>query len=128
MFNEKLWNNKSVNCHIKNPRKFLVNRTNLSAYSTLISSSMEPEHVTFVKNRKVSDHHEDGIVYKRDKFWPLKDNSYRYWNCKFQQKFSCPVTIVSTIFGQKLISRKGEHQHSNKLIERTVREVEDEKI
>jgi hypothetical protein len=50
--NEILLNNKSVNCYIKNPRKFLVNERNISAYSTLVSSTREPEYVAFVQNPK----------------------------------------------------------------------------
>jgi hypothetical protein len=67
-----------------------------------------------------------GFVYKQNKSWPLMDKSY--WTCANRQKFSCPVTIVSSISSQKLISRTGDQRHSNQLIERTVRGVEEEKI
>jgi hypothetical protein len=79
-------------------------------------------------NQKGGDHLKDkhGFVYKQTKSWPLMDKSY--WTCVYRQKFSCPVTIVSSIFSQKLISRTEDHRHSNQLIERTVRGVEEEKV
>jgi hypothetical protein len=89
---------------------------------------MEPEDVSFFKNQKGGDHlkDKDGFVYRRSKFLPLRDKNY--WNCVYRQKLSCPVIIVSSISSQKLISRSGDHWHSNQLIERTVRDAEDEKI
>jgi hypothetical protein len=89
---------------------------------------MEPEDMSFVKNQKGGDHlkDKDGYVYRRSKSLPLKDKNY--WICVFCLKFSCPVTVVSSISSQKLISRSGEHRHSNQLIERKVKYIEDEKI
>jgi hypothetical protein len=81
---------------------------------------MEPEDMSFVKYQKGGDHlkDKDGFVYRQSKSLPLKDKNY--WNCVYHLKFSCPVTIVSSISSQKLISRSGYHQHSNQLIESTV--------
>jgi hypothetical protein len=89
---------------------------------------MEPKDMSFVKNKKGGDHlkYKDAYVYRRYKSLPLKDKNY--WNCVFCLKFSCPVTVVSSISSQKLISRSGEHRHSNQLIERKVKDIEDEKI
>jgi hypothetical protein len=89
---------------------------------------MELEDVSFVKNQKGGDHlkDKDGYVYRWSKSLPLKDKTY--WNCVFRLKFSCPVTVVSSISSQKLISRSGEHRHSNQLIERKMKDIEDEKI
>jgi hypothetical protein len=81
---------------------------------------MEPEKVTFVKNQKAGDHikDKDGFVYTQEQK-PLE--------LCVPQKFSCPVTIISAISSQKLISRTGNYRHSDQLIKRTVRDVEEEK-
>ncbi len=89
---------------------------------------MELEDVSFVKNQKGGDHlkDKDGYAYRWSKSLPLKDKNY--WSCVFRLKYSCPVTVVSSISSHKLISRSGDHRHSNQLVERTVKDIEDEKI
>jgi hypothetical protein len=82
---------------------------------------MEDEDITYVPNRKGGQNlkDKDGYVFTRTKMLPLKDKSY--WKCIFCQRFSCPVTLISTILTQKLVLRSGEHTHSNQLLEQTVR-------
>jgi hypothetical protein len=122
---------KGRNCgtvYRKNLRYILFTVRKSHGLFSLISSTMEPEDVSFVKNQRGGDHvkDKDGYVYRRSKSLPLKDQNYR--NCVFCLKFSCPVTVVSSISSQKLISRSGEHRHSNQLIERKVKDIDDEKI
>jgi hypothetical protein len=91
---------------------------------------MEDEDITYVPNRKGGQNlkNKEGFVFTRTKMLPLKDKNYRYWKCIFCQRFGCQVTVVSTIWTQKLVLRTGEHTHSNQLLEQTIREVELEKV
>jgi hypothetical protein len=72
---------KVENCgtvYRKNPRNILFTVRKSPSLFSLISSTMEPEDVSFVKNQKGGDHlkDKDGFVYRRSKCLPLKDKNY----------------------------------------------------
>ncbi len=53
---------------------------------------------------------------------PAKDRNY--WTCVMRTKFHCPATAVTTITTRQLVSKTGDHTHSNQLLERTIKDIQ----
>jgi hypothetical protein len=87
---------------------------------------MSGETVSYVLNRSGGTNlqNEAGYIYKRTRC--QKDRSY--WICMWRKRFTCPVTVVSSDITMKFPKTSGEHTHSNQLLERRVREIEEDKV
>jgi hypothetical protein len=85
-------------------------------------------NVRYILNRKGSNSLQDdsGYVYKKTKSVPSTDKTY--WQCVWKRKYSCPVTLVTTDSTMKVFKLSGNHNHSNQLLEKSVRDVEEKKI
>jgi hypothetical protein len=51
-----------------------------------------------------------------------------YWNCVAKKINSCPATAITVTISNILVSQNGEHTHSNRLVERKVKGVENKNI
>jgi hypothetical protein len=82
--------------------------------------------LSFVKNRKGGNNLQDanGYLYRVSKV--VKDRSY--WHCVAKKSDACPATAITVSNSNILVSQQGDHTHSNRLVERKVKEVEIENI
>ncbi len=51
-----------------------------------------------------------------------------FWICMWRKWFSCFVTIVSSDSTMKILKMPDQHTHSNQLLVRKIREIEEDKI
>jgi hypothetical protein len=47
-----------------------------------------------------------------------------YWTCVMKTRFHCPATAVTTITTKQLVSKTGDHTHSNQLLERIIKNIQ----
>jgi hypothetical protein len=68
----------------------------------------------------------NGTLYRVSKVVMDKDRSY--WHCVARKSGSCPATAITVTSSHILVSQQGAHTHSNRLVERKVKEVETKNI
>jgi hypothetical protein len=85
---------------------------------------MASEEISFTQNQKGNENLIDsgGFAYRKNKILPVKDRTY--WTCVMKTKFHCPATAVTTITTKQLVSKTGDHTHSNQLLERTIKDIQ----
>jgi hypothetical protein len=84
--------------------------------------------LSFVKNRKGGLNLQDlsGYLYRAKKVLPVKDRTY--WICVSKERDACPATVITVTSSKVMVKQTGEHSHSNRLVERKVKEVEQKNI
>jgi hypothetical protein len=84
--------------------------------------------LSFFKNRKgcLNLQVSSGYLYSAKKALPDKDKSYCV--CVSKERDACPATAITVTSSKVMVKQTGEHTHSNRLVERKVKEVEQENI
>jgi hypothetical protein len=84
--------------------------------------------VNFVKNQKGGFNLQDskGFLYRINRSCPAKDRTY--WACVNRVRDSCTARVITVTSTKEIIQEADDHTHSNRLLERKVREVENDKI
>jgi hypothetical protein len=84
--------------------------------------------IRFVTNQKGGSNLQDpnGYLYRVSKVTAATDRTY--WKCVAKKRDSCLATAITITSTKVIYKQNGEHNHSNRLVERQVKMVEKENI
>jgi len=79
--------------------------------------------LTFVRNRKGGENLVDPNGYEYRIRRVVEKTNRSYWFCTSKVKDSCPATAITVTTDRTLVRMENEHTHSNRLLEKRVKDV-----
>ena len=89
----------------------------MAAFQPVKASWVSPIKKGTTQNKVLTDTMGFRLHYKK------KDEKNKYYHCSRKDDLQCPVRVTLDISRDMIVSKKGEHNHDNELVENTVKKL-----